>query len=79
MYQYNIVLTSFYVAYAFFEVPSTFLNKIIGPGRWIPIMTILFGLFSLAMAFVESYGGAIAVRFLLGVAEQECCLRSHST
>lgn len=68
-YQYNILLTSFYVAYTVFEIPSTTLTKIIGPGKWIPIMTLFFGLFSMVMAFVQSYGAAIAVRFLLGIAE----------
>ncbi|PWY98225.1 MFS general substrate transporter [Testicularia cyperi] len=68
-YQYNIVLTSFYVAYTVFEIPSTALTKILGPGRWIPAMTFMFGLLSMVMAFVHSYGAAIAVRFLLGIAE----------
>lgn len=68
-YQYNIVLTSFYVSYTVFEIPSTTLTKIVGPGKWIPIMTFFFGLFSMVMAFVQSYGAAIAVRFLLGIAE----------
>lgn len=68
-YQFNILLTSFYIAYAAFEIPTTTLVKIVGPGRMIPIMAFLFGLFSFAMAFVTSFGQAVVVRFLLGVAE----------
>ncbi|KIS68380.1 uncharacterized protein UMAG_03474 [Mycosarcoma maydis] len=68
-YDFNILITAFYVAYAAFEIPSTTLTKILGPGRWIPAMTFLFGLLSLANAFVTNFAGAIAVRFLLGVAE----------
>uniref|UniRef100_V5EG15 Permease of the major facilitator superfamily n=2 Tax=Kalmanozyma brasiliensis (strain GHG001) TaxID=1365824 RepID=V5EG15_KALBG len=68
-YDFNILLTAFYAAYAAFEIPSTTLTKIIGPGRWIPIMAFLFGLLSLANAFVTNFASAVAVRFLLGVAE----------
>lgn len=68
-YDFNILITAFYAAYAAFEIPSTTLTKILGPGRWIPAMTFLFGLLSLANAFVTNFAGAIAVRFLLGVAE----------
>ncbi|SPO32614.1 related to TNA1 - high affinity nicotinic acid plasma membrane permease [Ustilago trichophora] len=68
-YQFNILLTAFYAAYAAFEIPSTTLTKILGPGRWIPAMAFLFGLLSLANAFVTNFAGAVAVRFLLGIAE----------
>jgi MFS family permease len=68
-YQYNILLSSFYISYVVFEIPSTMLTKIIGPGKWIPFITFCFGLLSMCTAFVRSYGAAIAVRFLLGVAE----------
>jgi MFS family permease len=68
-YQYNVLLSSFYVSYIVFEIPSTMLTKIIGPKIWIATMAGLFGLLSMCTAFVSSYGAAIAVRFLLGVAE----------
>ncbi|GAA6005711.1 uncharacterized protein JCM10292_006747 [Rhodotorula paludigena] len=68
-YDYNILLTAFYVAYVVFEFPAQMVNKWIGPGKMIPILSFLFGLFSLCMAFVHSFGAAIAVRFLLGIAE----------
>ncbi|SNX85960.1 related to TNA1 - high affinity nicotinic acid plasma membrane permease [Melanopsichium pennsylvanicum] len=68
-YDFNILLTAFYAAYAAFEIPSTTLTKILGPGRWIPSMAFLFGLLSMVNGFVTNFGSAIAVRFLLGVAE----------
>ncbi|SCV69351.1 BQ2448_2371 [Microbotryum intermedium] len=68
-YDYNILLTSFYVAYVVFEIPCNYICKVVGPGKFIPILSFCFGLFSLAMAFVKSFGAGIAVRFLLGVAE----------
>ncbi|KAN0064107.1 hypothetical protein ACQY0O_003271 [Thecaphora frezii] len=68
-YQYNILLTVFYVSYAAFEIPSTILTKVLGPGRWIPAMTFSFGLLSMCTAFVKTYHQALAVRFLLGIFE----------
>lgn len=68
-WDYNITLCIFFVAYIVFEFPCTFLCKIIGPGWFLPGATVLFGLFTLAMGFVQSKGAAYAVRFLLGVAE----------
>ncbi|GAA5988040.1 hypothetical protein JCM10908_002038 [Rhodotorula pacifica] len=68
-YDYNILLTAFYVSYIVFELPCQMLTKWAGPGKTIPIFTFLFGLFSFAMAFVHTFGAAVAVRFLLGIAE----------
>lgn len=33
-YDYNVLLTSFYVAYIIFELPSNLLCKKVGPGKW---------------------------------------------
>ncbi|GAA6059481.1 hypothetical protein JCM10212_002224 [Sporobolomyces blumeae] len=68
-YDYNILLTAFYVAYVAFELPCQWINKRVGPAKMIPIWTLLFGLFSFVMAFVHTFGAGIAVRFLLGLAE----------
>lgn len=63
------MLSSFYVSYIVFEIPSNLLNKKIGPGRYIPMMVITFGALSIATGFVKNLGQAVAVRFLLGAAE----------
>ncbi|KAK5046785.1 hypothetical protein LTR84_007139 [Exophiala bonariae] len=68
-WDFNTALCMFFVAYILFEFPCTFICKIIGPGWFLPGATFLFGLFTLAMAFVENKGAAYAVRFLLGMAE----------
>ncbi|UZJ50782.1 hypothetical protein CBS101457_000102 [Exobasidium rhododendri] len=68
-YDYNILLSAFYAAYILFELPSNLMCKAVGPGKWLPFLTFSFGILSLCTAFVHSFGSAIAVRFLLGVAE----------
>ena len=59
----------FFLAYILFEFPCTLLCKVLGPGWFLPGATFFFGLFTLAMAFVQSKGAAYGVRFLLGIAE----------
>ncbi|KAH8923427.1 MFS general substrate transporter [Atractiella rhizophila] len=68
-YDYNTAISIFFVAYIVFELPSNAVCKIIRPGRYIPLLTVSFGLISLCTAFVESYAGLLVVRFFLGVTE----------
>ncbi|BEJ17787.1 hypothetical protein CspHIS471_0700550 [Cutaneotrichosporon sp. HIS471] len=58
-YRYNILLTSFYVSYIIFEIPSNIMCKWVGPALWLPAITFLFGLMSMATAFVHSFGTAV--------------------
>jgi len=53
----------FYISYTVFELPLQLVTKKFGPGKTLPIFTLLFGLFSLVMGFVKNYGQAIGVRF----------------
>ncbi|SCZ99544.1 BZ3500_MvSof-1268-A1-R1_Chr3-1g06083 [Microbotryum saponariae] len=68
-YDFNMLLTSAYVAFVVFEIPASFLCKVIGPGIFIPCLSVSFGALCLAMAFVQSFSSAMALRFLLGLAE----------
>ncbi|KAF9269906.1 MFS general substrate transporter [Marasmius fiardii PR-910] len=68
-YDYNIILSCFYVSYIVFEVPCSILCKKIGPGWFIPAITLLFGVASLGTAFVNNISQAAGVRFALGAFE----------
>ncbi|KAF2012909.1 MFS general substrate transporter [Aaosphaeria arxii CBS 175.79] len=68
-YDYNIVLSIFYISYILFEIPATICCKLIGPGWFLPATTLGFGIVSIATAFVRTRAQACAVRFLLGVFE----------
>lgn len=68
-YDYNIVLTSFYISYIVFELPSNMLCKLWGPGWFIPATSLAFGIISICMAFTHDRATAAAVRFCLGIAE----------
>ena len=67
--QPNIALTIFFVPYIIFEIPSNIMLKRLNPHIWLPICIFSFGIVVLAQGFVKSYGGLIATRFFLGLAE----------
>lgn len=68
-YDYNLVLTVFYISYIVFELPSNIACKWIGPGWFIPGISLLFGIISVATAFVNNRAEVAAVRFVLGIFE----------
>ncbi|KAJ5513767.1 hypothetical protein N7463_003319 [Penicillium fimorum] len=68
-YDYNAVLSIFFVSYIIFEIPSNIMCKWVGPGWWLPAITLGFGICSVATAFVTDMNSAAGVRFLLGVFE----------
>ncbi|KAL4876909.1 putative MFS transporter [Aspergillus karnatakaensis] len=68
-FDYNATLSMFYVSYIVFEIPSNILCKLMGPGWFIPLLTVLFGGCSIATGFVKTVPQIMGVRFLLGVFE----------
>lgn len=68
-YDYNKVLSVFYISYIIFEVPSNMACKWIGPGWYLPVISVGFGICSICTAFVHNIDSASAVRFLLGLFE----------
>jgi MFS family permease len=68
-YDYNRILSVFYISYILFEIPSNIVCKIVGPGWFIPSISLGFGICSICTAFVHNIHSASAVRFLLGMFE----------
>ena len=68
-YDYNAVLSIFYISYILFEIPSNMACKWIGPGWYIPSITVGFGVASVGTAFCHSIHSISGVRFLLGLFE----------
>lgn len=68
-YDFNTVLSVFYISYIVFEIPANMACKWIGPGWFIPATTLGFGICSICTAFVKNIHSACAVRFLLGLFE----------
>lgn len=68
-YDYNAVLSTFYISYIIFEIPANILCKWIGPGWFIPSTSLGFGILSVACGFVKNKAQVSGVRFLLGLFE----------
>lgn len=68
-HDYNEMLSYFYISYILLEIPANVVCKAIGPGWFLPLSTVGFGVCSLCTAFVHGYDSASGLRFLLGVFE----------
>jgi MFS family permease len=69
-YQYNIALSIFFVPYILFEIPSNLLlKKFNRPSHYLGMLITTWGIVMTLTGVVQNYGGLVACRFLLGVAE----------
>lgn len=68
-YDYNKLLSYFYISYIIFEIPCNMACKWIGPGWFIPATSLGFGICSICTAFVNDIHAAGGIRFLLGLFE----------
>ncbi|KAG9252976.1 major facilitator superfamily domain-containing protein [Emericellopsis atlantica] len=68
-FDYNATLSMFYVSYIVFELPSNVVCKLVGPGWFIPFLTVMFGICSIGCGFVQTTQQMMGVRFLLGIFE----------
>ncbi|KAG8162506.1 hypothetical protein KVR01_008271 [Diaporthe batatas] len=67
--RFNWALSIFYIVYLTVEVPSNIILKRVGPRYYLPSLVVGFGLVSMCSAFIQSYGGLLAARAVLGVFE----------
>jgi len=67
--QYNIALSVFFVSYIVFEIPANILMKRVKPHVFMSACMFAFGLLVIIQGLVKNFGGLIATRFLMGIAE----------
>jgi sugar phosphate permease len=67
--QWQTVVSILFVTYILSEVPSNLVLKKLRPSRWIAFITISWGIIATLTGIVQSYGGLIACRILLGAVE----------
>ncbi|KAH9835015.1 MFS general substrate transporter [Rhodofomes roseus] len=68
-HKYNIALTMYFIPYCIFGVPANLVLKKFRPSRWLPGITIVWGIIMTLMGIVKSYPQLIGVRILLGISE----------
>ncbi|KAF2459345.1 major facilitator superfamily protein [Lineolata rhizophorae] len=66
---YNVVLFIFFIPYILFEVPSNIVIKRVAPSTWLALIMTLWGIVTIGEGLVNTVGGLIAMRFLLGLFE----------
>ncbi|KAM0747407.1 MFS general substrate transporter [Meredithblackwellia eburnea MCA 4105] len=67
--KYNIALTMYFVSYCLFEVPSNIMLKKLRPSIWLASITVLWGVVMTLMGVAQNFGGLVAARVALGIAE----------
>ncbi|KAH7333921.1 putative MFS transporter [Rhizoctonia solani] len=67
--QYQTAVSVLFVTYLLFEVPSNLVIKKLRPSRYVAFITFAWGIVATLTGIVQSYGGLIACRLILGVFE----------
>ncbi|KAF8625353.1 hypothetical protein AX15_005429 [Amanita polypyramis BW_CC] len=67
--QFNIALTVFFFPYCLFESPANLLLKKFRPSRWLPAITVAWGMVVISMGFVKNFRQLVVTRLFLGMAE----------
>ncbi|CAL1715339.1 unnamed protein product [Somion occarium] len=67
--KYNIALTMYFIPYCLVECPANLLVKRLRPSRWLPAITVAWGIIMTCMGIVQNYPQLVVLRVLLGMAE----------
>ncbi|KAJ9635638.1 hypothetical protein H2204_005812 [Knufia peltigerae] len=67
--QYNLILSIFFIPYVLTAPFLGIAGKRYGPSRVLPIMMFCFGFFTLMVVAAKNFGGILALRWFLGMAE----------
>jgi MFS family permease len=67
--QFQTAVSILFVTYILSEIPSNLVLKKLRPSRWIAFITVCWGIIASLTGIVQSYGGLIACRLLLGAVE----------
>jgi MFS family permease len=67
--QFQVSVSILFVTYVLSELPSNLVIKKLRPSRWIAFITTGWGIVATLTGIVQSYGGLIACRLVLGALE----------
>ena len=67
--QFQVSVSILFVTYVLSELPSNLVIKKLRPSRWIAFITTGWGIVATLTGVVQSYGGLIACRLILGALE----------
>jgi len=67
--QFQVAVSILFVTYILSELPSNLVIKKFTPSRWLAFLTTAWGITATLTGVVQSYGGLIACRLVLGALE----------
>ncbi|MCJ1316459.1 hypothetical protein MMC15_001780 [Xylographa vitiligo] len=67
--QYLTGLTLYFIGYVLFEIPCNIVLKNTSPRRWLPTLTLAWGVVATLMGVTQNMAGFFVVRFVLGMTE----------
>jgi MFS family permease len=67
--QYNTALAVFYIPYVLVDIPSNWLLRYVGGGRYIPLIALSWGAVAVGLGGVRDFGTLVVCRMLLGLCE----------
>ncbi|KAK9472093.1 major facilitator superfamily domain-containing protein [Dipodascopsis tothii] len=70
--KFNYATSMYYVGYCLFQIPSNVVLTKLPAQYYLPAAEIAWGLFTLGLAFVQSYQALMALRFFIGLSATAC-------
>lgn len=67
--RFNTALTVFHALYIAVDIPSGWLLKYVGGGRYLPALALVWGIIATCMGTVKSFGSLVVCRIFLGALE----------
>ena len=67
--QYLTGLTLYFIGYVLFEIPCNIVLKRTSPKKWLPTLTLAWGVIATLMGVTQNMAGFFVVRFVLGMTE----------
>jgi len=67
--RYTILIMMFFIPYILFELPANLAMRKIGPAKWLGFIGFAWGIVTIGMGFVHSWGALLACRVFFGAFE----------
>ena len=67
--RYTLLVMMFFIPYVLFELPANLILRRVGPAKWLGAIGFAWGVVTIGMGFVHSWGGLLACRVFFGAFE----------
>ncbi len=67
--RYSIIVLTFFITYVLLQPAATVVLRKVGPRRFLPAITLLWGLTMMSMGFLKTWTQMVGLRIILGVFE----------